>query len=262
MIATQSGGYQGVGFALPINMVVRVYNDIIKEGRVTRGSIGVSWDKNTKMETLRALGVDHGVIVGDVRKDGPADKAGVKATDIILAINGQSVKDGDELVARVADLPVGSQATLAVDRNGKKMDMKLTILDRTKVFSDDPRVVGENGTPSTGTDKPESSQVRFGISIRPASDEEKDGTPDKKGVTVSRVETGSFAEDIGMMDRDVIIAINRESIGSVDDIRRIQQALKAGDPVAFRVVRTPQGNRKNNGSAPHVTMFLSGTLPN
>src|SRR5208337_4073480 len=56
MIATQSGGYQGIGFALPINMVVRVYNDIIKEGRVTRGSIGVSWDKNTKSETLRALG--------------------------------------------------------------------------------------------------------------------------------------------------------------------------------------------------------------
>ena len=264
MIATQSGGYQGVGFALPINTVVRVYNDIIKEGRVTRGSIGVSWDKNTKMETLRALGEDHGVIVGDVRKDGPADKAGVKATDIILAINGQNVKDGDDLVSRVADLPVGSQATLSVDRNGKKMDMKLTIQDRTKVFSDDPRVVGENGLPGGGTggDKPESSQVRFGISIRPASDEEKDGTPDKKGVTVTRVEQGSFAEDIGMMEHDVIIAINRESIGSVDDIRRIQQGMKAGDPVAFRVVRTPQGARRNNGATPHVTMFLSGTLPN
>ncbi|HWE05571.1 MAG TPA: Do family serine endopeptidase [Rhizomicrobium sp.] len=264
MIATQSGGYQGVGFALPINTVVRVYNDIIKEGRVTRGSIGVSWDKNTKMETLRALGVDHGVIVGDVRKDGPADKAGVKATDIILALNGQNVKDGDDLVARVADMPVGSQATLTVNRDGKKMDLKLTILDRTKVFSDDPRVVGENGLPSGGGggDKPEASQVRFGISIRPASDEEKDTTPDKKGVTVTRVEPGSFAEDIGMMEHDVIIAINRDSIGSVDDIRRIQQGMKAGDPVAFRVVRTPQGARRNNGSTPHVTMFLSGTLPN
>jgi len=262
MIATQSGGYQGVGFALPINMVVRVYNDIIKEGRVTRGSIGVSWDKNTKIETLKALGVDHGVIVGDVRKDGPADKAGVKPTDIILALNGQNVKDGDDLVARVADMPVGSQATLTVDRNGKKMDMKLTILDRTKVFSDDPRVVGENGLSGSGADKPESSQVRFGISIRPASDEEKEGTPDKKGVTVSRVEPGSFAEDIGMMEHDVIIAINRDSVGSVDDIRRIQQGLKAGDPVAFRIVRTPQGARRNNGSTPHVTMFLSGTLPN
>jgi len=264
MIATQSGGYQGVGFALPVNMVVRVYNDIIREGRVTRGSIGVSWDKNTKSETLRALGVDHGVIVGDVRKDGPADKAGVKPTDIILALNGQSVKDGDDLVGRVADLPVGSPATLTVDRNGKKMDFKLTIQDRTKVFSDDPRVVGENGLSGGGADKPETSQVRFGISIRPASDEEKETAPDKRGVTVTRVEPGSFADDIGMMEHDVIIAINRESVGSVDDIRRIQQSLKAGDPVAFRVVRTPQGARGNRaGTAPHsVTLFLSGTLPN
>ncbi len=265
MIATQSGGYQGVGFALPINMVVRVYNDIIKEGRVTRGSIGVSWDKNTKSETLRALGVDHGVLVGDVRKDGPADKAGIKPTDIILSINGQNVKDGDDLVARVADMPVGTQAALTVDRNGKKMDFKLTIQDRTKVFSDDPRVVGENGLPNSGGDKPESSQVRFGISIRPSSDEEKDAAPDKRGgVVVTHVEPGSFAEDIGMMEHDMIIAINRDTIASVDDIRKIQQNLKAGDPVAFRVVRTPQGARgRNSGTGPRsVTLFLSGTLPN
>ena len=264
MIATQSGGYQGVGFALPINMVVRVYNDIIKEGKVTRGSIGVSWDKNTKSETLRALGADHGVIVGDVRKDGPADKAGVKPTDIILAINGQNVKDGDDLVGRVADMPVGSQTMITVDRNGKMMDLKLTIQDRTKVFSDDPRVVGETGLSNGGPDKPESSQVRFGISIRPASEEEKDATPDKHGITVTRVEPGSFAEDIGMMERDVIIAINRDSVGSVDDIRRIQQGLKAGEPVAFRVVRTPQGARGGRaGATPRsVTLFLSGTLPN
>jgi serine protease Do len=174
------------------------------------------------------------------------------------------VKDGDDLVGRVADMPVGTQATLTVDRNGKKMDLKLTIQDRTKVFSDDPRVVGENGGPSGGADKPETSQVRFGISIRPASDEEKEATPDKRGIVVTRVEPGSFADDIGLMEHDLIIAINRDAIASVDDIRRIQQGLKAGDPVAFRVVRTPQGARRNpSGSAPRsVTLFLSGTLPN
>jgi serine protease Do len=242
-----------------------VYNDIIKEGKVTRGSIGVSWDKNTKSDTLRALGVDHGVIVGDVRKDGPADKAGVKPTDIILAINGTNVKDGDDLVGRVADLPVGTPATVTVDRNGKKMELKLVIQDRTKVFSDDPRVVGETGLSNGTPDKPESAQVRFGISIRPASDEEKDATPDKRGIMVTHVEPGSFADDIGMMEHDIIIAINRDTIGSVDDIRKIQQGLKAGDAVAFRVVRTPQGarsGRTNGPAAKGVTMFLSGTLPN
>src|SRR5579864_5937084 len=259
MIATQSGGYQGVGFALPVNMVVRVYNDIIRNGRVTRGSIGVSWTK-TKSETLKALGVDHGVIVSEIRKDGPADKAGLKPDDIITGINGQPVKDGDELVARVADLPVGSQATLDVDRDGKKMDFKLVIQDRTKVFADDPRVVGENAIPENGASKGE-AQVKFGISIRAASEEERDLTPDKHGIAVTRVEPGSFAEDVGLMERDIVISINRQQVNSVEDIRKIQGTLKPGDPVAFRVVRQIAGGRAKNIQARTATMFLSGTLP-
>jgi len=259
MIATQSGGYQGVGFALPVNMVVRVYNDIIHNGRVTRGSIGVSWTK-TKSETLRALGVEHGVIVNEVRKDGPADKAGLKADDIITGINGQPVKDGDELVARVADLPVGSQATLSVDRDGKKMDFKLAIQDRTKVFADDPRIVGENAITENGATKGE-AQVKFGISIRAASEEERDLTPDKHGIAITRVEPGSFAEDVGLMEKDLVISINRQQVNSVEDIRKIQATLKPGDPVAFRVVRQIPGGRAKNVQPRTATMFLSGTLP-
>jgi serine protease Do len=259
MIATQSGGYQGVGFALPVNMVVRVYNDIIRNGRVTRGSIGVSWTK-TKSETLKALGVDHGVIVSEVRKDGPADKAGLKSDDIITGINGQAVKDGDDLVARVAEMPVGTPTTLTVDRDGKKMDFKLTIQDRTKVFADDPRIVGENAIPENATGKGE-AQVKFGISIRGASEEEKETTPDKHGIAVTRVEPGSFAEDVGLMERDLIVSINRQQVTSVDDIRKIQQTLKPGDPVAFRVVRQIGGGRAKNAQPRTATMFLSGTLP-
>ena len=261
MIATQSGGSQGIGFALPINTVVRVYNDIIRDGRVTRGSIGISWAPGTKLETLRALGEDHGVIVGEVKKGGPADKAGVKADDIILAINGQAVKNGDELVARVADIPVGTPTSITVDRDGKKMDMKLTIQDRAKVFSDDPRVVGENAVPSNAPGKEEATQVKFGISIRSASDEEKELTPDKRGITVTRVENGSFADDIGLMEHDVIIAINRQPMTSVDDIRKVQGTLKPGDPVAFRVVRQIPGVRAKGAQPRTNTIFLSGTLP-
>jgi serine protease Do len=261
MIATQSGGSQGIGFALPINTVVRVYNDIIREGRVTRGSIGISWAPGTKMETLRALGVDHGVIVGEVKKGGPADKAGVKPDDIILGINGQPIKNGDELVARVADIPVGTPTNLTLDRDGKKMDIKLTIQDRAKVFADDPRVMGERAVPETTPGKEEATQVKFGISIRGASDEEKDMTPDKRGITVTRVEGGSFADDVGLMEHDIIIAINRQPMTSVDDIRKIQAILKPGDPVAFRVVRQIPGVRAKSAQPRTATMFLSGTLP-
>src|ERR1035437_3962140 len=127
MIATRSGGYEGIGFALPINMAVRDYNDIIREGHVTRGSIGVTWQQNIKPETLKAMGFDHGIIVSDVHKDGPSDKAGVKADDIILGINGKPLKDGDDLMSRVADMPVGTACVLNVDRDGKKMDFKLVV---------------------------------------------------------------------------------------------------------------------------------------
>ena len=77
MIATQSGGYQGIGFALPINMVARVYNDIIRTGRVTRGSIGIEWSKaDDKPELFKALGTSSGVLISKVQKGGPAEKAG------------------------------------------------------------------------------------------------------------------------------------------------------------------------------------------
>jgi len=260
MIATQSGGYQGIGFALPVNMVVRVYNDIIREGHVTRGSIGVSWQKDTP-ETLKALGFDHGVIVNEVHKGGPAEKVGVKAEDIILGINGQPIKDGDDLMSRVADTPVGSTATLNVDRDGKKMDFKLVVQDRLEVFKDDARVVGDRAI-QDGSVKTDATQAKFGLSIRPLSEDERNLTPDKRGVLVTRVESGSFAEDVGMMEQDIVLSINRQAVNSIDDVRKVQQALKAGDAVAFRVVRrAPGGARARGGSPATATMFLSGTLP-
>ncbi len=262
MIATQSGGSQGIGFALPVNTVVRVYNDIIRDGKVTRGSIGVSWDKTTKPETLKALGVDHGVIVGEVQKGGPAEKAGMKPEDIIIALNGVPIKDGDDLVSHVAETPVGTAVTVGVDREGKKMDLKLTIEDRTKVFAKDPRVVGENIIPDNGAEKVEPTKVKFGISIRPASEEELKLAPEKQGIVISRVEGDSFADEVGLMERDILIGINRTPVKSVDDVRKIQSNLKAGDAVAFRVVRQQPGIHGAKAQQPGTrTLFLSGTLP-
>jgi serine protease Do len=265
MIATRSGGYEGIGFALPMNMAVRVYNDIIHEGHVTRGSIGVTWQQNIKPETLKAMGFDHGVIISDVHKDGPADKAGVKPDDVILGIDGKPLKDGDDLMGRVADMPVGTPCTLTVDRDGKKMEFKLVVQDRLKVFWDDPRVVGEvKSVPTSNTEeKAEVSKlVQFGIQVRALGDEEKGLVSDKRGMAVTRVEPNSFASDIGMQDRDIITSINRQPVNSVEDIKKIQGTLKPGDPVVFRVVRSG-GVRRGaaaTGSQGQV-LWLPGTLP-
>ena len=264
MIATQSGGYQGVGFALPMNMVVKVYNDIIHDGRVTRGSIGVSWNTEEKQEILmKALGVPHGVLVGDVTKGGPAEKAGVRADDIIVALNNRPIKDGDDLLAHVADTPVGSQAVLTVDRDGKKMDFPLVVQDRMELFKDDPRYAGNHIVPKEPPSKPADAPVKFGIKVRPVDEEERTVTPDKRGVAVTYVEPGSFADDIGLADHDIIVSVNRQPVSSLDDIRKIQQTLKPGDAVAFRVVRRglAGGGRGRPGVPATATQFVTGTLP-
>jgi serine protease Do len=261
MIATQSGGYQGIGFALPMNMVARVYNDIIKSGKVTRGSIGVSWSKGDKPELFKALGTNQGVLVGTVQKGGPSDKAGIKAEDIIIAMNGKSVKDGDDLVGRVADTPVGTPVNLTVDRDGKHMEFKVTIMDRAEVFKDRPEFA-EMQQQGAGDDaKAEEGQYKFGIKLHMLTDAESGnmGIEGKGGLVVRGVDEGSFAEDIGLLEKDVILAINRQPVSSVDDVIRIQSTLKAGDPVAFRVMRPLAGAR---GHAPEwTTLFVHGTLP-
>jgi serine protease Do len=268
MIATRSGGYEGIGFALPINMAVRDYNDIIREGHVTRGSIGVTWQQNIKPETLKAMGFDHGVIVSEVKKDGPSDKAGLKSDDIILAVNDKPLKDGDDLMSRVADMPVGTTCMLTVDRDGKRKDFKLVVQDRLKVFWDDPRVVGEvKNVPTANAEeeKPEvvSKVVQFGIQVRALGDDEKNLTTDKTGMVVTRVEPNSFAAEIGMQDRDIITSIDRKPINSVDDIKKIQSTLKPGDPVVFRVVRSLGPVRRGAaGNTPSSqVLWLPGTLP-
>ncbi|HYL76380.1 MAG TPA: trypsin-like peptidase domain-containing protein, partial [Bryobacteraceae bacterium] len=214
MIATQSGGYQGIGFALPINMVARVYNDIIRTGRVTRGSIGVTWNKpDNKPELFKALGTKQGVLVNLVQKGGPAEKAGIKVEDIIIALNGKPIKDGDDLVSRVADTPIGNSVSLTVDRDGKKLDFKVTIMDRAEVFKDDPRFADLRPQPPEETAKPEApQQYKFGVKLHALTDSERSAMSleAKSGLIIRSVDPGSFAEDIGLYEKDVILSINRQ----------------------------------------------------
>jgi len=262
MIATQSGGYQGIGFALPINMVARVYNDIIRTGRVSRGSIGVSWSKTDKPELMKALGTNQGVLVGAVQKGGPSEKAGIKAEDIIVAMNGKPVKDGDDLVGRVADTPVGTPVTITVDRDGKHMDFKVTIMDRAEVFKDRPEFA-ELQQPGADETKTAEGQYKFGIKLHALTDAERTGMgiEGKGGLVIRGVDEGSFAEDIGLFEKDVILSINRQPVATVEDVLRIQSSLKPGDAVAFRVMRpTPTPGGRGHTSE-YTTLFVSGTLP-
>jgi serine protease Do len=269
-IATQSGGYQGVGFALPVNTAAAVYNSIIRNGKMSRGSIGIQFNKyNNRPELMKGLGLKGGVIVEKVTPGGPAEKGGMKAEDVIVAFNGKRVKDGDDLVNRVSTTPIGSQADVTVDRAGKKVDLKLTIADREEqlIAAEDPRFSKHEDSESTG--KNEVKSARFGISLRPVNDTEKQAAElgTRGGVVVTQVQENSFAEEIGVQERDIIVSINRHSVASVDDVRNLQATLKAGDAVAFRVLRAlPSGSNRGgrSGAAPgsqYVGQYLAGTLP-
>jgi len=259
-IATDSGGSQGVGFALPMNAAVKSYNMIIRSGRVTRGSIGIQFSREDDPALLKALGTDSGVVVSLVHPGGPADKAGLKVEDLILAINGTKVKNGDDLVSRVADTPIGEKLKLTIDREGKKMDLDVTIEDRTKVFAGDPRIGDGDKAPSLEPSAGQ-SQAKFGVSIQNIGEGERErmGSEIKGGVIVTKVEAESFADEIGLQERDVIVSINRQPVANVDDVRNIQAKLKAGDAVAFRVARPLGGLGRQTPQ--WQTFFAAGTLP-
>jgi len=259
MIATRTGGYEGIGFALPINMAVKVYNQLISSGRVTRGSIGVQFDRSIDPTLMKAFKLDGGVPITRVEPGGPSDKAGLKAEDIITSVNGTGVKNGDELIAKVSDLPIGSKAALEVDRQGQKIKFAVAIADRAELYADNP-IVGNGRRPDEPTVASQQS-AQFGIMIAnvPEAEAEKMGIADKRGVQVTRIVPGSFAEEIGVAERDVIVSINRAPVASVDDVKKVQQTLKPGDAVAFRVMRSVPGMRNRAGAWQGI--WLSGTLP-
>jgi len=254
-IASRSGGYQGIGFAMPMNMAAMVYNDIIKNGKVTRGSIGITFssEPETARSLLKAFGnVAEGVFVQSVAAGGPSDKAGLKEKDIITAINGKPVRDGSDLVNTVVATPVGDTVNLTVLRGAKRENFKVVVGNLAQIFPD------RFGNPADREPvKPESTTVSFGMSIQNLSDQwrESHGLKQNAGILIAEVEPGSFAEDVGLHQNDVLTDINNTPINSTDDVKKVQSTLKPGDAVAFRVLRK---DARNGG---WTASFLAGALP-
>ena len=249
-IATGTGSYAGVGFALPSNVAVDVYNQIVKSGKVTRGSIGVTFQPEQSPVLLRSFGTDHGVVITGVQPDGPAAKAGLKQGDVILSVEGTPVKDGDDLVSKVASASVGKTITVRYLRNRKEEEAKVVIGDRQKVFAD-----LLNPGEKQGGSEPGGTEAKFGISIQNITPETATrlGLDEARGVLVTSVDDNSLAEEIGMQRGDVIWEINQQPVNKVDDVLRVQRGLKPKSDVVFLVHRNQRGQS--------LTLYLAGTLP-
>jgi serine protease Do len=258
MIATSSGASDGVGFALPINMAVIAYNQIIKTGKVSRGAIGILFPREQKPELLKAYGATSGVFVDQVAPGQPAAKAGIKEGDVVTKFNDKPIASGEELVAQVSDTPVGSKVPITVLRGDKTLNLTIEVADRADVMK------GRNGEEAAGPDSGSGDEhgqtVKFGISVRALRADDRDSMnfQENGGVVVTDVENNSFGEDIGLQHGDVLMAINRQAVSSPADVKRIAATLKPGQPVAFKVLRSAPGP---NGGGQWTPLFLAGTLP-
>jgi serine protease Do len=250
-IYTQSAGYQGIGFAMPANTVVGVYNALVGPShKVVRGSIGITFQPTVSSAVQRVYGAKTGVIIRGVQPAMPADKAGLKPGDIITSIDGRPIKDGDDLVSDISARKPGSTVQLSYIRDGKPATATVSIIDRTEM----ERAQGQGGdedegTPGGGAD---ASQSKLGITV---ADLPSNAPSSLHGVLIQGVKAGSFADEVGLsgLEGYVITSVNKQAVHNKAEYNAIISGLKSGSDVVFNVV-DPQHPRDGG-------TLLGGTLP-
>ena len=250
-ILTDTNAYAGVGFALPSNTVVQVYNQLIgPEHRVSRGSIGIEFNAQENPAIARVYGVNSGITISNVVAGSPAEQAGLRVGDTITSVDGKPVKNGDELVADIASRKPGAKVTLGLMRNGKKQDTTVTVADRAKLFASR---LGEEEE-GNGDNTPKESKL--GLSVRGLTQDMADrlDVPAGKGVIVQEVKPGSFAEDTGLQRGDIILEVNKQPVNNEDEFTRVVSTLKSGQDLVFLVRQRGAGRQDG-------TIYLAGTLP-
>jgi len=218
----------GIGFAIPVNMAREVKDRLIAQGKVVRGWLGIGIQELTD-ELAAQFGVrpEAGVLVGNVMKESPAEKGGLKAGDIIQEFNGTKITNVRQLQREVAQSPVNSSATLKVLR--EKQAMSLTVL------------MGEQPTEiATGpVEGPTENTDRFGFSVQDLTPELRDQfkLPADGGVIVSGVEADGPAARAGLRVGDIVAEVNREAVSSVAAFRRILSQMRRGNNLLLLVQR-------------------------
>jgi serine protease Do len=221
-IFSRSGGSQGLGFAVPIDIAMQVGDQIQHTGKVSHGRLGVTiQDVNQALAQNFGLKSPAGALVGSVQKDGPGAKIGVEPGDVILKFNGKTIARSGELPPMVASLKPGASVTLDVWRNGAEKTLSGTVgtlEDKNEVAS---------------ADKAELGKARLGVAVRPLSPEEKRSSELSSGVVVEDV--AGAAAKAGVRSGDVILSVNNMPVKSVEQLKEL--VAKSGKTVALLVQR-------------------------
>jgi len=221
-IYSRTGGYQGVSFAIPIDVAVNVRDQLIEHGRVKRGRIGVTiQDVNQALADSFGLERPQGALVSSVERGGPAEDAGIKAGDVIVAVNGQAVESSGDLPPMIAEIEPGTKATLALwrDKSRKEISIKVAELQDEKVAAAEDVAGSEGG--------------KLGLAVRPLNPAERKDAQTEGRLVVEDVQ--GPAAMAGVMPGDIILAVNGRPVDSVKGLRDAVEA--SGSTVALLIQR-------------------------
>jgi len=225
-IYSNSGGFMGVSFAIPVDIAMDVVEQLKETGRVARGWLGVVIQEvNRDLAESFGLSRPHGALVTRVLEDGPAAKAGVREGDIIIRFNDQPIDFSSELPHVVGRTRVGSEGTMLVVRDGKERRLKV----RVGELADRPGQTAAVDTPAGSTPS------RLGVSVEPPPAEVQERLGIEGGVRVTSVE-GAAAE-AGVRQGDVITRLNNQEVTDVETFTRIAEGLPAGRSVPVLIIR-------------------------
>jgi serine protease Do len=234
-IATQSGGSEGVGFAVPVNMARRVMENLISGGKVTRGFLGVSLqDVDADLAKQFNLPDQNGALVDDVMPNTPAEKAGIKSGDVIVAFNGKAISDANGLQLLVSEADPGSPATLKLIRNGREKIITMTLGEKK------PDEVSKNGNDQNSQDS-DSSKVDAldGVTVSDLDSDARQqlkAPDDLRGAVVVDVDENSNSAEAGLQRGDVIVQINRQPVANADDAVKLCKQVKS-DHILLKIWR-------------------------
>jgi serine protease Do len=214
-IFTRSGGYQGIGFAIPVNMVKIIKRDLIEKGKVVRGWLGVViQDIDPSLAKSFGVTVTEGVLVSDVQENSPAKEAGFDRGDIVIEYDGRAIRDVNHLRNAVAQTGVDKKVKVKVLRDGKEKELTVKIGEQpAELFA-----IGPGGVPSPGK-----VQREFGLTVQDITKEiaKNLGIEEESGVIVSSVQPGSPATESDIREGDIIKEVNRKKISNVKEFKNV-----------------------------------------
>lgn len=234
-IYSRNGGNMGIGFAVPIDMAIKVKEQLLANGKVTRGYIGVMLnpgDLSGAMAESFGRKEAGGVLIADVLEDGPAHKAGVKPGDIITELNGEKIVNGTHFRNKVAQIMPKTKIDVTIYRDGKTLKRTLTV-----AAYPDEEDVSEAETGDGGTAKLE----KLGLDVQDVTEKlaRQLGLDAKAGVVITEVFEGSSAEEAGLKAGMLILEVNRRAVKTVKDLEKELRQAKGGN-VLLRV-KTEKG---------------------